>query len=106
MPSPAWIRDGIFAILDRHGALDPAAPGRFADISAREPIQGWGTEVLSGAVIAGPEATQGEWEVEQAYLDYTLDKAITFRAGIGLVHQEPVHRYGHDLVEQEWALTL
>ncbi|TMM34969.1 MAG: MarR family transcriptional regulator [Actinobacteria bacterium] len=28
------------------------------------------------------------------------------RAGFGLVHQEPVHRYGHDLVEQEWALTL
>jgi hypothetical protein len=56
VPSPAWIRDGIFAILDRHGALDPAAPGRFADISAREPLQGWGTEVLSGAVAAGPGA--------------------------------------------------
>lgn len=55
-PSPAWIRDGIFAILDRHGALDPAAPGRFADISAREPLQGWGIEVLSGAVAAGPGA--------------------------------------------------
>jgi len=56
VPSPAWIRDGIFAILDRHGALDPAAPGRFADISAREPLQGWGAEVLSGAVAAGPGA--------------------------------------------------
>ncbi len=54
MPSPAWIRDGIFAILDRHGVLDPAAPGRFADIRAREPLQGWGTEVLSGAVAVGP----------------------------------------------------
>jgi hypothetical protein len=53
-PSPAWIRDGIFAILDRHGVLDPAAPGRFADISAREPLQAWGAEVLAGAVAAGP----------------------------------------------------
>ena len=54
MPDPAWIRDGIFAILDRHGVLDPAAPSRFADIGAREPLQGWGAEVLAGAVAAGP----------------------------------------------------
>jgi ankyrin repeat protein len=52
-PGPAWIRDGIFAILDRHGVLDPAAPGRFADIGAREPLQDWGGEVLAGAVAAG-----------------------------------------------------
>ena len=55
-PSPAWIRDGIFAILSRHGVLDPAAPGRFADIRAREPLQGWGGEVLAGALDAGPGA--------------------------------------------------
>jgi hypothetical protein len=56
VPDPAWIRDGIFSILDRHGLLDPAAPSRFADIGAREPLQGWGTEVLAGAVAAGPGA--------------------------------------------------
>jgi hypothetical protein len=54
VPDPAWIRDGIFAILHRHGLLDPGAPSRFADIGAREPLQGWGTEVLAGAVAAGP----------------------------------------------------
>jgi len=57
-PSPAWIRDGIFAILSRHGVLDPAAPGRFADIRAREPLQGWGDQVLAGA-IAAPQVIIG-----------------------------------------------
>jgi hypothetical protein len=58
-PRPGWIRDGIFAILDRHGILDPAAPGRFADISAHEPLQDWGAGVLAGAVAAGPGARVG-----------------------------------------------
>ncbi len=33
-------------------------------------------------------------------------RRIYQRAGFRLVHQEPVRRYGHDLVEQEWALDL
>jgi hypothetical protein len=55
-PRPGWIRDGILTILDRHGILDPAAPGRFADISAHEPLQDWGAGVLVGAIAAGPGA--------------------------------------------------
>ncbi len=55
-PRPVWIRDGIFTILDRHGILDPAAPARFADIGAREPLQDWGGGVLAGAVAPGPGA--------------------------------------------------
>jgi hypothetical protein len=41
-------------------------------------------------VIAGPEETDGEFEIEQAYLDYSIDKAINFRAGMVLV---PVGHY-------------
>ncbi len=33
-------------------------------------------------------------------------RRIYQRAGFRLVHQEPVRRYGHDLVEQEWAKDL
>ena len=33
-------------------------------------------------------------------------RRIYQRAGFGLVHEEPVHRYGHDLTEQEWARDL
>ena len=41
-------------------------------------------------VIAGPEETDGEFEIEQAYLDYQIDKAVNFRAGVILV---PVGHY-------------
>ena len=61
VPDPGWLRDGIFAILDRHGVLDPAAPARFADIGAREPLHDWGAEVLAGAIAVGP--------AEQAVID-------------------------------------
>lgn len=43
-----------------------------------------------GGVIAGPEETDGEFEVEQAYVDYSIDKAINFRAGVTLI---PVGHY-------------
>jgi DNA-binding MarR family transcriptional regulator/GNAT superfamily N-acetyltransferase len=33
-------------------------------------------------------------------------RRIYQRAGFALVRAEPVHRYGHDLVEQEWARDL
>ena len=55
-PSPAWIRDGIFAILARHGMLDPAAPGRFASIGRHERLQDWGPEVFAAAVAVGAGA--------------------------------------------------
>ena len=42
-------------------------------------------EEEQGAVIAGPERTQGEFEFEQAYLDFTIDKTLNFRAGTTLV---------------------
>jgi hypothetical protein len=47
-------------------------------------------EFEHGAVIAGPEETQGEIELEQAYVDYNIDKALNFRAGMMLV---PVGHY-------------
>ncbi len=40
--------------------------------------------------IAGPEETDGEVEIEQAYIDYKIDKAVNFRAGVILV---PVGHY-------------
>jgi hypothetical protein len=65
-PSPAGIRDGIFAILDRHGMLDPAAPARFADAGhpgrrpgqpdRHERLQDWGPEVFAGSVAVGAGA--------------------------------------------------
>ena len=121
MPSPAWIRDGIFAILDRHGALDPAAPGRFADISAREPLQGWGTEVLSGAVAAGPgtrvvdsadrasrprdgadfvrlvlpfaDATGGDWRPAGLQASHVLLPGGDSRVLVDFVHAGQPHRW-------------
>ena len=36
----------------------------------------------------------------------TAARRIYERAGFALVSAERVHRYGHDLVEQEWALDL
>lgn len=36
----------------------------------------------------------------------TAARRIYQRAGFELVSAQPVHHYGHDLVEQEWALTL
>ena len=47
-------------------------------------------EEEQGAVIAGPEPTQGEFEIEQAYLDFSIDKTLNFRAGTALV---PMGRY-------------
>jgi hypothetical protein len=55
-PSPTGIRDGIFAILARHGMLDPAAPGRFAGAGRDERLQDWGPEVFAGAVAVGAGA--------------------------------------------------
>ena len=47
-------------------------------------------EQENGGVIAGPEPTNGEFEIEQAYLDYAIDKALNFRAGVSLI---PVGHY-------------
>jgi hypothetical protein len=55
----------------------------------------------NGGVIAGPEETQGEFEIEQAYLDYTIDKAVNFRAGVSLV---PVGRY--NLYHEGWLNNM
>lgn len=55
-PSPAQVRDGIFAILTRHGMLDPAAPGRFAGPGHPERLQDWGPEVFAGSVAVGAGA--------------------------------------------------
>jgi hypothetical protein len=57
-PSPAGVRDGIFAILARHGLLDPAAQVRFADPGGHERLQDWGPAVFAGsvAVSAGARA--------------------------------------------------
>ena len=55
-PSPAGIRDGIFAILARLGMLDPAAPGRFAGTGRHERLQDWGPEVFAGSVAVGAGA--------------------------------------------------
>jgi hypothetical protein len=41
-------------------------------------------------VIAGPEETDGEFEIEQAYIDYAIDKSLNFRAGVTLI---PVGHY-------------
>jgi hypothetical protein len=55
-PSPAGIRDGIFAILARHDMLDPTAPGRFAGPDRHERLQDWGPEVFAGSVAVGAGA--------------------------------------------------
>jgi hypothetical protein len=47
-------------------------------------------EYEHGAIIEGGEATGGELELEQAYLDYEINKALSFRAGMILV---PIGRY-------------
>jgi hypothetical protein len=55
-PSPVQVRDGIFAILTRHGMLDPAAPGRFAGVGRHARLQDWGPEVFAGSVAVGADA--------------------------------------------------
>src|SRR5579862_3516425 len=47
-------------------------------------------EQETGATLEGDNANGGEWEVEQAYLDFNLCKQFTFRAGTMLV---PVGRF-------------
>lgn len=44
----------------------------------------------NGAVIEGGEDTSGELELEQAWMDYSINKALNFRAGMLLV---PVGHY-------------
>lgn len=42
-------------------------------------------EFENGAVLEGGEETGGELELEQAYLDFEINKALNFRAGMMLV---------------------
>jgi hypothetical protein len=42
-------------------------------------------EYENAAVIESPEETGGELELEQAYLDFEINKALNFRAGVLLV---------------------
>lgn len=51
-----------------------------------------------GAVISGPGSTEGELELEQAWLDFKLFDEAVFRAGMVLV---PVGRY--NLYHEAWA---